>query len=144
MPYFELVRTMQYTETAYVKANSKEEADQMFGNPDIFGENYDFTNYDNNTYEITEQEYEENNMSGKYSPENVKVFIGDKEITGWDNIYSSRQGKPLMEEEMSQFILEDNLLKGMQFSVECELSEEDMQNMMEDLRVSIYNSEVGE
>ena len=62
MPYFELVRTMQYTETAYVKANSKEEADHMFGNHDIFVENYDFTNYDNNTYEITEEEYEENRL----------------------------------------------------------------------------------
>ncbi len=39
---------------------------------------------------------------------------------------------------------ESSPLKGMEFSVECELSEEGMQNMMEDLRVSIYNSEVGE
>ena len=118
MPYFELVRTMQYTETAYVKANSKEEADQMFG---IFVENYDLTNYDNNTYEITEQEYEKNNMSEEESPENVKI---------WEKMTLSAQ--------------ESSPLKGMQFSVECALSEEDMQKMMEDLRVSIYNSEVGE
>ncbi len=68
-------------------------------------------------------------MSEKYSPENVKVFIGDKEVTGWEEMIPAQEYSPL---------------KGMEFSVECELSEEGMQNMMEDLRVSIYNSEVGE
>ena len=58
-------------------------------------------------------------MSEKYSPENVKVFIGGKEVTGWQDISYSEQGKPLKETE---------------FPVECELSEEDIQN----------NSEVGE
>lgn len=82
-------------------------------------------------------------MSEEYSPENVKVFIGDKEITGWDNIHFSNQEKPLTDRELSQFILEDNPLKGVEFSVECELSKEYMKKMMEDLRVSC-NSEVGE
>jgi hypothetical protein len=68
-------------------------------------------------------------MSEEYSPENVKVFIGDKEVTGWQDISYPEQWKPL---------------KGMEFPVECELYEEDMQKTMEDLRVSIYNSEVGE
>ncbi len=68
-------------------------------------------------------------MSERYYPENVKVFIGDKEVTGWEEMLPAQESSPL---------------KGMEFSVECELSEEGMRRMMEDLKVSIYNSKVGE
>ncbi len=68
-------------------------------------------------------------MSERYSPENVKVFIGDKEVTGGEEMLPTQEYSPI---------------KGMEFSVECELSEEGMRKMMEDLKVSIYNSEVGE
>lgn len=67
-------------------------------------------------------------MSEDYSPENVKVFIGDKEVSNWEEMLPAQESSPL---------------KGMEFSVECELSKEYMQKLMEDLRVS-YNSEVGE
>ena len=60
MPYYQLVRTMQYTETAYVEASSQEEADEMFCECDIFVENHDYSAYDQVSHEISEQEFEEN------------------------------------------------------------------------------------
>ena len=60
MPYYQLVRTMQYTETAYVEASSQEEADEMWSESELFTENHDYSTYDQETYEINKEEFEEN------------------------------------------------------------------------------------
>lgn len=59
MPFYELTRVMQYTETLIVEADSKEDAEDYFSNGKDFEENHDYNTYDQHVHEITSEEYEE-------------------------------------------------------------------------------------
>lgn len=57
MPFYKVIKTMQYEEEVFVKASSKKEAEELSGIE--CGQESDPVWYDSEAEEITETEYEE-------------------------------------------------------------------------------------